>query len=56
VDGIIASGNVSPIFDWLSQHIWQRASTTSTDNILKDATGETLNPAHFREYIQGRYL
>jgi carboxypeptidase Taq len=56
VDGIIASGNVSPIFDWLSQHIWQRASTTSTDNLLKDATGETLNPTHFREYIQGRYL
>ncbi|SIN84645.1 carboxypeptidase M32 [Salinivibrio sp. ES.052] len=56
VDGIIASGNLSPIFDWLSQHIWQRASTTSTDNLLKDATGETLNPAHFREYIQGRYL
>jgi Zn-dependent carboxypeptidase len=56
VDGIIASGNLSPIFDWLSEHIWQRASTTSTDNLLKDATGETLNPAHFREYIQGRYL
>jgi len=56
VEGAIKSGDLSSIFAWLSEHVWSKASLLSTDELVKQATGETLNPAHFKKHLEDRYL
>jgi len=56
VEGAIKSGDLSSIFEWLSENVWSKASLLSTDELVKQATGETLNPVHFRKHLEDRYL
>jgi carboxypeptidase Taq len=56
IDAAIQSGDLSPIFQWLSDNIWSQASLHTTDELVKRATGETLNAVHFRKHLEGRYL
>lgn len=56
IEAAIQSGDLSPIFQWLSDNIWSQASLHTTDELVKRATGETLNAAHFRKHLEGRYL
>lgn len=52
----IQSGDLSELFAWLKTNIWQRASTTPTDELIRTATGESLNPAYFQRHLSARYL
>jgi carboxypeptidase Taq len=52
----VARGNLAPIFDWLDTHIWRQASRWDTATLVQQATGEALNPAHFRAHLTQRYL
>ncbi|MFD2177509.1 carboxypeptidase M32 [Veronia pacifica] len=56
VESVIASGDLSPIFQWLEQNIWSKGSLLSTDDLITQATGETLNAAFFKEHLTNRYL
>ncbi|HSI51117.1 MAG TPA: carboxypeptidase M32 [Ideonella sp.] len=56
LDEQIAAGNLSPVFDWLKRNIWQQASRWTTDELALRASGEALNPAHFRAHLTQRYL
>jgi carboxypeptidase Taq len=56
LDARIARGELSPVFDWLRENIWSQASRWPTDELAVRATGETLNPAHFRAHLEARYL
>ncbi|TOM57710.1 carboxypeptidase M32 [Vibrio parahaemolyticus] len=56
VDGAIRSGDLSPIFNWLSERIWSKASLLTTDELVKQATGETLNASYLKEHLRSRYL
>ncbi|ARV27200.1 carboxypeptidase Taq (M32) metallopeptidase family protein [Vibrio anguillarum] len=56
VDSVIKSGNLTPIFNWLSDNVWNKASLFTTDELVKAATGETLNPVHFQTHLKNRYL
>ena len=56
VDGAIRSADLSPIFNWLSTNIWSKGSLLTTDELVKGATGETLNPSFFKAHLQARYL
>ena len=56
LDASLAAGDLTPIFDWLSTHIWTQASRWETGELVQRATGETLNPAHFRRHLERRYL
>ena len=56
LDARIAAGDFSPVFDWLREHIWSQASRWTTDELALRASGETLNPAHFRAHLEARYL
>ncbi len=44
------------VFDWLRQNIWLQGSRWTTDELALRASGETLNPAHFRRHLVTRYL
>ncbi len=56
VDGAIHCSDLSPIFNWLSEKIWSKGSLLTTDELVKQATGETLNAAHFKSHLMARYL
>ena len=56
LDGSITAGTLQPVFDWLSSRIWLQASRWSTDELALRASGEALNPAHFRAHLEQRYL
>ncbi|NVP00324.1 carboxypeptidase M32, partial [Photobacterium damselae subsp. damselae] len=56
VDALIEKHDLSPIFNWLETNIWSKASTLSTDELVRQATGESLNPRYFKEHLESRYL
>jgi carboxypeptidase Taq len=56
LDARIARGDFAPVFDWLRQHIWKPASRWTTDELATRASGEPLNPAHFKAHLHARYL
>jgi carboxypeptidase Taq len=56
LDARIAAGELHVVFDWLREHIWTQASRWTTDELALRASGETLNPAHFKAHLEARYL
>ena len=56
LDERIAAGDPSPVFAWLNTNIWSQASRWETPELVKRASGEALDPAHFREHLEARYL
>lgn len=56
VAGAIESGDLHLIFAWLDENIWKKASQFTTDELVKQATGETLNAEHFKKHLKSRYL
>jgi carboxypeptidase Taq len=56
LDSDIAEGSLNALFDWLRQNIWQHGSRFSTAQLIHNASGEDLNPAHFRHHLETRYL
>ncbi|MBW7983162.1 carboxypeptidase M32 [Enterobacillus tribolii] len=56
LDENIAHGDLSLLFTWLRENIWQHGSRFDTDTLIRNATGETLNPEWFRRHIEQRYL
>jgi carboxypeptidase Taq len=56
LDARISSGDFAPIFDWLRTNIWSQGSRWTTDELSVRASGEVLNPAHFKAHLERRYL
>ena len=56
LDRRIAAGELAPVFDWLRENIWLQASRWTTAELATRASGETLNPIHFRRHLETRYL
>ena len=56
LDARIAAGELSAVFDWLRNNIWTQASRWTTDELAIRASGEALNPAHFKAHLEARYL
>jgi carboxypeptidase Taq len=52
----IAKGDLTDLFEWLNKAIWSKASTLSTDELIRQATGEPLNSQYFKQHLQQRYL
>ena len=51
----IFAGDLRGLFGWLEQHIWRQASRWRTDDLALRASGEALNPAHWRRHLEQRY-
>jgi carboxypeptidase Taq len=56
LDARIAAGDLGVVFDWLRTHIWEQGCRWTTDELCIRASGEPLNPAHFRRHLEQRYL
>jgi len=55
VEARIAAGELQPVFDWLAENIWSQASRWETPELTRRASGEPLDPAHFRAHLEARY-
>jgi len=56
IDDEIRRGEFTTIGAWLGERIWTRGSEVSLDTLLREATGEGLNPQRFTAHLQQRYL
>ncbi|MEQ1772986.1 MAG: carboxypeptidase M32 [Burkholderiales bacterium] len=56
LDARIAAGDFALVFDWLRTNVWSQASRWETPELVVRASGEALNPAHFRAHLEQRYL
>ena len=56
LDARFAAGDLSPAFDWLAANIWSQGSRWELTELVKRASGESLNPGHFRKHVEERYL
>ena len=56
LDARIARGELGVVFDWLRDNIWTAASRYEIGELARRASGEALNPAHFRAHLERRYL
>lgn len=56
LDDRLTAGQLSPAWDWLKTRIWTQASRWTTDELAVRASGEPLNPAHFKAHLERRYL
>jgi carboxypeptidase Taq len=56
LDERIGRGDLGAVFDWLRENIWSQASRWTTDELARRASGEALDPAHFKAHLDSRYL
>lgn len=56
VDASIGAGDLQPVFGWLHDNVWSQGSRWTTDELALRASGELLNPAHFKAHLRARYL
>jgi carboxypeptidase Taq len=56
LDARIAQGDLKPVFNWMGNNIWSQASLWPTPELVQRASGEALNPQHFRHHLEQRYL
>jgi carboxypeptidase Taq len=54
-DQLLASGNVTPIREWLTKNIHQYGALKKPIEILKDVTGESLNANHLVNYLTEKF-
>ena len=56
MESLINSGKLSSVMGWLNDKVWSQGSLLSVDELMRQSTGETLNPEHFKKHLIGRYL
>lgn len=52
----LEKGNFKPLVSWLNQHIHAKGSLLTMDQLLHEATGSSLNPDYFLDYIKNAYV
>lgn len=55
IDDMIATGDWSPMLDWLRPKIHQRGSQVSPAELITDATGTPPSPEPFLRYVERKY-
>ncbi|MGE4480309.1 carboxypeptidase M32 [Acidocella sp.] len=56
LDGALGRGDLAPLTRWLAEHVHGRGASAGFNELLRDATGEALNPAYFEAHLSARYL
>ena len=55
VDKILESGELYKIKEWLGKKIHRFGRFKETEEIIKEVTGEGLNPKYYIEYLKEKY-
>jgi carboxypeptidase Taq len=56
IPSMIEQGNFTTINAWLKDTIWSKASLLTTQELMHEATGKSLDPADFKRHLERRYL
>lgn len=56
LDEHFSRGDLSPLTAWLAKNVHGLGASAGYNEILLNATGEALNPAHFEAHLTARYL
>jgi carboxypeptidase Taq len=51
----VARGDFTGTTEWRRKNIWEKASTASTPDLMREATGEPLNAKYFIGHLKQRY-
>ena len=54
-DAKIERGEFAPILKWLREKVHVHGKRYSSDELLKQVTGEELKVSHFMTYVRGKY-
>lgn len=54
-DALIEEGNLGPIKDWLAEEIYQYGKLLTPTEIVRQVTGEDLNPDYLVQYLEEKY-
>lgn len=52
----VQQGSFVSIGNWLSDKIWSKGSSVSSDELIRLATGESLTSKYYLEHLRARYL
>ena len=55
LDGQIREGNFDPIHDWLTENVHAHGSRYTTDDLVREATGEEFTADYFLDYADTKY-
>lgn len=56
IEALIDAGKLATVFQWLSDKIWSKGSLLTTDELMRQATGEPLNNQYLEHHLRQRYL
>jgi carboxypeptidase Taq len=56
LDDSLDLGDLSPLVTWLTANIHSQGARLGFSDLLRQATGEPLNPSHFEAHLTARYL
>ena len=56
LDRRVAAGDPGAAFDWIRANVWSQGRRWETPEFARRASGEPLNPSHFRAHLEARYL
>ena len=56
LDDALAQGDHAPLLGWLRRNIHSRGSLLGFNELLRMATGKTLDPEDFLDHLGLRYL
>ncbi|WP_094096128.1 carboxypeptidase M32 [Paenibacillus physcomitrellae] len=54
-DELIAKGEFTPIREWLIEKIYRYGKSRKPAELIKDITGEDLNPDYLADYLENKY-
>lgn len=55
VEDCIRKGELDTILAKQNEKIWRHGASLTTDELVKQATGEVLNPEYYRQHLERRY-
>ncbi len=55
VKKLVASGDMAPIADWLTEHIYKYGSMLTPPEVIKNCCGVEFDPTYYVEYLTEKY-
>lgn len=56
IDEVVATGDFSPIHQFLQEKVYSFGALLEPKPLLKEITGEDLNPSYYNEYLTNKYI
>ncbi|SFL74039.1 carboxypeptidase M32 [Salibacterium qingdaonense] len=54
-DTHLREGNLAPVKQWMTNHVHQYGKKKTPAEIIKEATGESINPDYLLDYLETKY-